>query len=130
MNKSRLSAIRALLAAKGLDAVVISKYVNLHYFSGFRGDDTILVISLDKALLITDNRYTEQAAKQAPLFEIVEQKGGLLKKTAECIKKIGVHKVGFEGHSLVFADYMALTKLLSGVAEITTVSPGTIVTLR
>ena len=115
MNKSRLSAIRALLAAKGLDAVVISKYVNLHYFSGFRGDDTILVISLDKALLITDNRYTEQAAKQAPLFEIVEQKGGLLKKTAECIKKIGVHKVGFEGHSLVFADYMALTKLLSGV---------------
>ena len=31
MNKSRLSAIRALLAAKGLDAVVISKYVNLHY---------------------------------------------------------------------------------------------------
>ena len=63
MNKSRLSAIRALLAAKGLDAVVISKYVNLHYFSGFRGDDTILVISLDKALLITDNRYTEQAAK-------------------------------------------------------------------
>ncbi len=115
MNKSRLSAIRALLATKGLDAVVISKYVNLHYFSGFRGDDTILVISLDKALLITDNRYTEQAAKQAPLFEIVEQKGGLLKKTAECIKKIGVHKVGFEGHSLVFADYMALTKLLSGV---------------
>ena len=98
MNPNRLEALRALLAREGLDAVVVTKYVNLHYFSGFRGDDTTLVVTQDHALLITDNRYTEQAQKQAPLYEIVEQKGGLLKKTAECLEKLGCQKVGFEGN--------------------------------
>ena len=61
MNPNRLTALRSLLAEKNLDGVIVTKYVNLHYFSGFRGDDTTLVITKDKALLVTDNRYTEQA---------------------------------------------------------------------
>ena len=65
MKESRLQALRAVLAEKGLDAVIITKYVNLHYFSGFRGDDTTLVIGMNDAMLITDSRYTEQAAQQA-----------------------------------------------------------------
>lgn len=115
MKKSRLDAVRALMAEHQLEAVVVTKYVNLHYFSGFRGDDTTLVITKDRALLITDNRYTEQAAQQAPLFEIVEQKDGLLKKTAECIKKLGVKKAGFEGNAMIYADFVALTNLLAGI---------------
>lgn len=115
MKKSRLDAIRALMAEHQLDAVVVTKYVNLHYFSGFRGDDTTLVITKDQALLITDNRYTEQAAQQAALFEVVEQQDGLLKKTAECLKKLGVKKAGFEGNALIYADFVVLTKLLDGV---------------
>ena len=86
MNEARLSAIRALLSEKKIDAVIVTKEANLYYFSGFRGDDTVLIITENRALLITDNRYTEQASQQAPLFEIVEQKEGLLKKTAECVK--------------------------------------------
>lgn len=80
MNEARLSAIRALLPEKKIDAVIVTKEANLYYFSGFRGDDTVLIITEDRALLITDNRYTEQASQQAPLFEVVEQKEGLLKK--------------------------------------------------
>ena len=109
MKKSRLGAIRALMVEHQLDAIVVTKYVNLHYFSGFRGDDTTLVIAREKALLITDKRYTEQAAQQAPLFEIVEQKDGLLKKTADCIKRLGVKKVGFEGNAMIYSDFIALT---------------------
>ncbi|SFT34065.1 Xaa-Pro aminopeptidase [Selenomonas sp. GACV-9] len=114
MKQSRLEAVRALMSEHQLDAIVVTKYVNLHYFSGFRGDDTTLVISRDQAMLITDNRYTEQAAQQAPLFEIVEQQDGLLVKTAECIKKIGAKKVGFEGNALIYDDFVTLTKLLAG----------------
>ena len=38
MKESRLAGIRALLEEKGLDAIVINKLVNLHYFSGFTGE--------------------------------------------------------------------------------------------
>ena len=115
MNPDRLEALRALLAQEGLDGVVVTKYVNLHYFSGFRGDDTTLVVTRDHALLITDNRYTEQAAQQAPLYEIVEQKGGLLKKTAECIGKLGCRQVGFEGNAMLYNDHAALAGMMPGV---------------
>lgn len=115
MIKARLDALRALMAEKKLDAVIITKYVNLHYFSGFRGDDTTLVISADKAMLITDSRYTEQAKQQAPLFELVEQKNGLLAKTADCVKAIGAKKVGFEGNALIYDDFAKLSELLTGI---------------
>ena len=65
MIENSLQALRALMDENKLDAVIVSKYVNLHYFSGFRGDDTMLVIGREKAMLITDSRYTEQAAQQA-----------------------------------------------------------------
>ncbi len=119
MKQSRLEAVRALMSEHQLDAIVVTKYVNLHYFSGFRGDDTTLVISRDEAMLITDNRYTEQAVQQAPLFTIVEQENGLLAKTAECVKKTGAKKVGFEGNALIYDDFVTLTKLLDG-CEFTT----------
>lgn len=115
MNANRLTALRALLQQKGLDAVVVTKYVNLHYFSGFRGDDTTLVVTKDEALLVTDNRYTEQAEKQAPLFTVVEHRHGLLKKTAELLLKLGCQHVGFEGRAIVYADYAALKGWLTGV---------------
>ena len=60
MKESRLAGIRALMEEKGLDAVVINKLVNLHYFSGFTGDDTLLVITKKTAQLVTDFRYMEQ----------------------------------------------------------------------
>ena len=115
MTKHRLDAVRSLLTEQKVDAVVVTKYVNLHYFSGFRGDDTTLVISHDKAALITDNRYTEQAAMQAPLFEIVEQKDGLWQKTAEVVKSLGCKKVAFEGNNLIYDDFQKLTEFLTGI---------------
>lgn len=119
MIENRLRAVRALLSEQNVDAVVVTKEVNLYYFSGFRGDDTTLVITADRALLVTDNRYTVQAGQQAPLFELVEQTEGLYQKTAEVIQKLGCKRVGFEGGAMVYNTYHRLANLLSGV-EFTT----------
>ena len=121
MKKSRLDALRSCMASQGLDGVLVTKYVNLHYFSGFRGDDTTLVVTKDKALLVTDSRYTEQAAAEAPLFEIVEQREGLLKKTAEEILSLDCRNVGFEGNALRYDDYATLAEKLQGVSFDTSV---------
>ena len=112
MIEARLKCLRDLMAEERLDAVLVTKYVNLQYFSGFRGDDTSLVITKDRALLVTDSRYTEQAARQAPLFEIVRQASGLWKQTAECVKSLGCRSVGFEGNGLLYRDYAKLSGFL------------------
>ena len=114
MIQRRLSALRSLLSAHRLDAVVVTKEVNLHYFSGFRGDDTTLVITQDKAFIVTDSRYTEQAKQQAPEFTLVEQKDGLLKKTAEVLAQEDARAIGFEGNAMIFDTYAKLRELLKG----------------
>ena len=110
--ENRILRLREFLREKNCEGVVINKEENLHYFSGFTGDDTILVITLDDAFLITDSRYTEQA-KQQTNFEILEHKRGLLAKTAEVIKATGILSVAFEGNALIYNQYNKLLQLLA-----------------
>ena len=112
---ARLESLVKKFSAENLDAVVISKPENVHYFSGFRGDSTVLLIGKNFRRLITDSRYTEQAKQQAKDFELVEQSDGLIKKLAGEIKNCGVKIAGFEGRVLTFDEYNRLKENLSGV---------------
>ncbi len=102
MYKERLRHLRDFLREQGLDSVVISKLENLHYFSGFTGDDTMLVIGMDRAQLVTDFRYIEQAESQSSDFKICKQEKGLLRQVAELINENGFQHTGFEGSNLCF----------------------------
>ena len=116
MSKERLARLRDFLKAQGADALLVNKEVNLQYFSGFRGDDTVLLISADEAILVTDFRYVEQAERQAPLFTLKEQKKGLWQGAAECVRKAGWKRLAFEGNALFYSDYAKLKNLLPKAA--------------
>ena len=111
----RLKNLYKKLDAEEIDAVIIYKAANVFYFSGFRGDSTILLIGKNFCKLITDARYTEQAKLQTKNFEIVEQTEGLFKKLIEEIKSFGVKKFGFEGRVLTFDEYNNLKENLPNV---------------
>lgn len=102
MYKDRLIRLREYLREQGLNGIVVSKLENLHYFSGFTGDDSMLVIGMNTAQLVTDFRYVEQAAKEAPDFQVKKQEKGLLKRVAEVINEDGLSRVGFEGGNLCY----------------------------
>lgn len=106
--KNRLARLRKRLDEKNLDAAIVSKNENVRYLSGFCGDSATLVVAKKTAALVTDSRYTEQAEKEAAGFLIVEQKDGLIKKTAELTGEISARKIGFEGGTVVFDDYTRL----------------------
>ena len=86
---SRLKELRQLMAADGIDAVIIpqtdphqSEYVARHwkvreYFSGFNGSAGTLVVTATQALLWTDSRYFIQAARQLDGTGITLMKEGL-----------------------------------------------------
>ncbi len=114
MKNDRLSRLRKLFTEKGACAILVTKEVNVHYFSGFRGDSTALLITPDKEYLITDSRYTEQAEQQTK-YQIVEQKQGLWKKIAELVETEKIKRLAFEGNALIFDDHAALQELLPHV---------------
>ena len=112
MIDERLTRLRSFLKAQGADAVLVNKEVNLHYFSGFRGDDTVLLISAEDAVLVTDFRYVEQARAQAPRFTIAEQTQGLWRRAADWVRQAGWKRLAFEGNALFYSDYEKFQKLL------------------
>ena len=114
--EARIARLRALLTEKIVDAVLITKEENVHYFSGFRGDSTVLLVTHERLLLVTDSRYTEQAAAEAPLYEVVEQRDGLYGKAAELAADAGVVSLAFEGEALVYIKAIWLRERLGEIS--------------
>ena len=114
--KGRIERLRALLTEKVVDAVLVTKEENVHYFSGFRGDSTALLVTHERLLLVTDSRYTEQASAEASLYEIVEQRDGLYRKVAELAVEEGVVALGYEGAALVCDQYEKLKEMLGEIS--------------
>ncbi|WP_404458514.1 M24 family metallopeptidase [Sutcliffiella horikoshii] len=103
---TKLTKLRESFQASGIDALLITSGKNRQYITGFTGSAGVAVVTEDKAVFITDFRYTEQAAKQCEGFEIVQHKGGLVDEIANVVKDLGVAKLGFEQDHVTFSTYL------------------------
>jgi len=98
--RDRLAALRTLIAEQGLDCLVVSQAENRRYMSGFSGSAGVLIISAEHALLLTDFRYYEQSARQAPGFTLVPVSARTEETLAETIASHGWSRVGLEKHDV------------------------------
>ncbi len=119
MYEIRLAMLRKGISDAGLDAMLIMSDSNRFYMSGFHGSNGLLYISSDDALLFTDFRYTEQASKQAPAFEIIlAGQQGLF---ASCVEHLGDElgeKLGVEKVHLTLFQYEKMQEQLDGESEL------------
>jgi len=112
---SRLNTFRSKMKDLKIDCALITKRENYMYLSGFSGTSANLLITDKKAYLLTDFRYIEQSAKQAPLFEIVQHKPDIIDTIYEIVNSEGVKQLGFEDQSTNFASYKSIGDKLKGV---------------
>lgn len=118
----RLNRLRDVLREKELDAIVITHLSNRFYLSGFLAEDHPpnesaghLVISHDRAVLVTSPIESEHAANQARDFEIVSisrEKPGLAANDAEVLAAMGAQRIGFEDSAILYRDYRTIRKNL------------------
>lgn len=80
----RLNILRRIMTEKGAEAIVVTSPANRRYFSGFEAEDPMinessgcLLITRRSQYLLTDSRYTEAAAREAPLFKVRNCRRGL-----------------------------------------------------
>lgn len=88
------------------DGFYITGKANVFYYSGFKSEDAALLVTSDRAFIITDSRYTIQAAEQAPDFEMYNISGGL-SKLFETVKP---EKLGYEENYITVAEFEKLKK--------------------
>jgi Xaa-Pro aminopeptidase len=111
----RLERLRDELDARKLDAVLITSAPNVHYLSGFTGDESALLVGArggtrgkTGGVLVTDARFEEEAADSAPNARVALRKGPLIKEAVKQARKRGVRKLGFELTGLLALDRDAL----------------------
>jgi Xaa-Pro aminopeptidase len=102
------------LAEEQLDVLLVSSPVSVTYLTGFSGDSSTLLLSRDRAVLVSDARYTEQIAAECPGLEahIRPPSQPLRQAVAEVIGKLGVRAIGFESSHLTVADWETLRDLV------------------
>ncbi|GAB7386812.1 Xaa-Pro dipeptidase [Bacillaceae bacterium] len=106
--EQRLQRLRAALQAEKIDGLLVTNPFNRRYLSGFTGTAGVLLITRERALLLTDFRYLEQAAEQAPLFELREQKGKIAETIADVLPELGIARLGVEANHLTYGEFAKL----------------------
>lgn len=110
----RINKLRQYMKEKSIDGCFISFSKNVLYFSGFTGgDDARLIITPDKAFIITDFRYTIQVSEECKGF-IPEITSALNK---ESIIKILINEnikvLAFENQSVMYSEFKLLNEITS-----------------
>jgi Xaa-Pro aminopeptidase len=93
--------------------LLISNPINVTYLTGFTGDSSTVVLTRGRAILVSDPRYTGQIADECPDLEthIRPPTKRIAEASAEVLKNLGVHSVGFESGGLTVAEFEYLREL-------------------
>ena len=104
---ARRERLARLLPDEGLDAFLISNPVNVTYLTGFTGDSSVVVLTRDRAVLVSDPRYTGQIADECPDLEthIRPPTKRIGEAAAEVLTKLGLRSVGFESGVVTVSEF-------------------------
>jgi Xaa-Pro aminopeptidase len=100
------------LSKQGLDGLLISHQINIAYITGFPSRESYLLFSKKGNFFITDFRYFEEAKINLKNFLIKKAEGSLFRLIAGLARQLDLKKLGFEGKSLVFAEYAKIKEEL------------------
>ena len=109
--KDRILKLREYMKKESLDAIIITSFANIYYYSGFTSEDGLLFITMDKAYLLTDSRYTVQASNECKNMKVIT----ITRSYSNSLKSIlsdSIKKIGFE-ESLPFVRYQAFKEILN-----------------
>ena len=114
----RRNKLRRQLKQQGLDALLVTNFINVTYLSGFTGDDSYLLVGAKNDVLISDQRYTTQLEEECPGLELCIRGPGtkIIDYTAKTIEKAKARRVGVEADSMTLATRDALAAAADKVA--------------
>jgi Xaa-Pro aminopeptidase len=107
----RVNKLREQMKKNNLSGFLVTSPYNLRYLTNFTGTTGLAVITPEKAIFITDFRYTEQAAAQAQGFEIIKNEGPIFDEVVALAEKEQLENLAFEETYISFAEYSLLEEI-------------------
>ena len=119
----RTQKLIGAMAEKGLKAAWMLSPENIRYLTGFAGEGSLFV-SEEGAIILTDFRYIEQAARESPNVPVVRTTGDLKAEEAlgNLLEERGLKSVAIERNLVTLDTFDRLPKgveypSLSGIPE-------------
>lgn len=113
--KVRHKKLREAMKALNLDAVMLTHPPDLAWLSNFTGEDSVGLFARKDFYLVTDFRYTEQAALESAWLTVVAREGKITRMAdalARTFKDAGLKRVGFEVNFTTVGQYDGLKDAL------------------
>ncbi len=108
-HAARREAVRETLRLEGKGAFVllVRSVANVRYLTGFTGDSTALLLTDDRAIAVSDGRYTEQLARECPDVEPHIRPVGqpLMAGLGEVLSKLDPGPCAFEAAHLSVSEF-------------------------
>ncbi len=110
-HASRRSRLHDRLQELGLDAVLVTRVVNVRYLTGFTGSNGQLLAVAGGGVFLTDSRYEEQSRREAADLRRVTYPQKLAPALAEAASAEGVRRIGFEAGGMTYRSWRELSAL-------------------
>src|SRR5262249_27325632 len=117
----RREALRELARAAELDALLVTDLVNVRYLTGFTGSNAAPLVHVGdppaderRTRLVTDGRYTAQAAEEVPDLPRVIERACATAAVAAAAGD-GVRRLGFESGQVTVDGHAALARVAAEV---------------
>ena len=111
----RQRALGDLLAAEGLDGLLVQSLPNIRYLTGFTGSAGLLLVRGTELVLITDFRYAVQAGREAGTTVRVEiDQASVWDRLKKVVGERATGPLGFEAHVATVRERERLEALAPG----------------
>jgi Xaa-Pro aminopeptidase len=117
--KQRHSAIRASLAGRNLDALVVTAPANILYLTNFTGSSAIVILTADRIEIVTDFRYVtsiKEMQREWPELELSVVEGSYDAMLVQRLAALALPRVGIEAAHLTVARHAWIVATLSSAS--------------
>jgi Xaa-Pro aminopeptidase len=114
----RVHELQKLVRKNSLDALLVTSPADWYYLTGFTGESGVLIVGPRQVTLVTDGRFTAQAAEELRGVRVVEQKDGLYRSCGELLKNQRARRVGFDPNQSTVGQAHLLKKAVGTAIQL------------
>src|SRR5574337_818139 len=103
---ARMDRLRTFLTPQQLDAIIITQPENRTYLTGFTGSAGAALVTAREALLLVDFRYVEQAAAEAPDWDVIRVPRQATDALGELVRRKELQRIGFEPNGVTYHEHV------------------------
>lgn len=109
--RARLKRLRAELDRRGLDSLLVTYPRDIRYLTGFRGEDSVMLVGLSgKPTVISDSRYEEELREFGGRVSIVMRRGVIGEAMVKVARAARVRRLGLQAEHMTVSTRAGLSK--------------------